>query len=76
MTAVPDRQFGAIERTLAVAAEASAGPSVGGRAERFLIAAGGALGRIAVGAAAITAVANELGVPASVTAEEFYRTEP
>jgi hypothetical protein len=28
-----------------------------------------------VGAAAITAVAAELGVPAAVTAAEFYRTE-
>jgi NitT/TauT family transport system substrate-binding protein len=31
---------------------------------------------LTVGAAAITAVAAELGVPASVTAAEFYRTEP
>ncbi|MFI5593110.1 TetR/AcrR family transcriptional regulator [Amycolatopsis sp. NPDC051758] len=46
MTAVLDRQFGAIERKLVAAAEASAGQSFGARVERLLIAAGGELERI------------------------------
>jgi AcrR family transcriptional regulator len=46
MTAVLDRQFGAIERTLAVAAQKSAGRPFGERMQRFLMAAGGELGRI------------------------------
>jgi AcrR family transcriptional regulator len=46
MTAVLDRQFGAIERTLATAAEESEGRPFDERIHRFLIAAGGELGRI------------------------------
>jgi AcrR family transcriptional regulator len=46
MTAVLDRQFEAIEATLVAAAEDSAGQPVGERIQRFLIAAGGELGRI------------------------------
>jgi AcrR family transcriptional regulator len=46
MTAVLDRQFGAIERTLVTAAEAAEGQSFGARVERFLIAACGELRRV------------------------------
>ena len=46
MTAVLDRQFGAIERTLAAAVEDAAGKPFGERVRRFLIAAGSELGRI------------------------------
>lgn len=53
MTAVLDRQFEAIERTLAAAAEETADQPFGERVRRFLIAAGGELGRI--GAAQLAA---------------------
>jgi AcrR family transcriptional regulator len=46
MTAVLDQQFGAMERTLVAAAEDSEGKPFGERVQRFLIAAGGELGRI------------------------------
>jgi AcrR family transcriptional regulator len=46
MTAVLDQQFGAMERTLVAAAEESEGKPFGERVQRFLIAAGGELGRI------------------------------
>jgi AcrR family transcriptional regulator len=46
MTAVLDRQFGAIERTLVTAAEDAEGKPFGERVQRFLIAACGELGRI------------------------------
>lgn len=46
MTAVLDRQFGAIERLLSEAAEETAGKPFGEQVERFLIAACGELGRI------------------------------
>ncbi|GGJ69418.1 hypothetical protein [Streptomyces brasiliensis] len=45
MTAVLDRQFAAVERTL-VAAEDTEGQPFGVRVQRFLIAAGSKLGRI------------------------------
>ncbi|WIX98600.1 TetR/AcrR family transcriptional regulator [Amycolatopsis mongoliensis] len=46
MTAVLDRQFGAIERTLAAAAEETRDRPFGEQVRQFLIAAGGELGRI------------------------------
>src|SRR5947209_1251765 len=46
MTAVLDRQFGAIERTLAAAAEETRGKPFGEQVRQFLIAAGSELGRI------------------------------
>lgn len=46
MTAVLDRQFGAIERTLAVAAEGTRDKPFGEQVRQFLIAAGSELGRI------------------------------
>jgi AcrR family transcriptional regulator len=46
MTAVLDRQFGAIERTLVAAAEDSEGKPFDERIHRFLMAAGSELGRI------------------------------
>jgi AcrR family transcriptional regulator len=46
MTAVLDRQFGAIERTLAAAAEEARDEPFGERVRRFLLAAGAELGRI------------------------------
>lgn len=53
MTAVLDRQFAAIERTVAAAAEEAAGEPFGERVRRFLVAAGSELGRI--GAAQLAA---------------------
>src|ERR1700712_2329368 len=49
MTAVLDRQFGAIERTLVAAAEDSEGKPFDERIHRFLMAAGSELGRIGAG---------------------------
>lgn len=46
MTAVLDRRFGAIERTLAAAAQDADGMPFGERVQRFLLAACGELGRI------------------------------
>ncbi len=46
MTAVLDRQFAAMERTLDAAAEEAEGRPFGVRVQRFLIAAGSELGRI------------------------------
>jgi AcrR family transcriptional regulator len=46
LTAVLDRQFEAIEHTLATAAEDAAGKPFGERVRRFLLAAGGELERI------------------------------
>lgn len=46
MTAVLDRQFSAIERTLATATEDAAAMPFGERVQRFLIAAGSELSRI------------------------------
>ncbi|MEW2512806.1 TetR/AcrR family transcriptional regulator [Streptomyces sp. NPDC046870] len=46
LTAVLDRQFEAVERTLVTAAEDTEGRPFGVRVQRFLIAAGGELGRI------------------------------
>lgn len=46
MIAVLDRRFGAMERTLAAAAEDSEGEPFGERVRRFLFAAGGELERI------------------------------
>lgn len=46
MTAVLDRQFGAIERTLLAATEDAAGKPFGEQVQRFLVAACGELGRI------------------------------
>lgn len=46
MTAVLDRQFAAIERTLVAAAEESAGASFGERMQRFLLAVCGEFERI------------------------------
>jgi AcrR family transcriptional regulator len=46
MTAVLDRQFGAIERTLAAAAEAAEGEPFGERVRQFLVAACGELARV------------------------------
>lgn len=46
LTAVLDRQFGAIERTLVAAAEDAEGMPFGDRVRRFLVAAGQELGRI------------------------------
>jgi AcrR family transcriptional regulator len=53
MTAVLDRQFGAIERTLVAAAEETRDKPFGEQVRRFLIAACGELGRI--GAAQLAA---------------------
>lgn len=46
MTAVLDRRFAAVERTLVAAAEDTEGRPFGERVQRFLIAAGSELGRI------------------------------
>lgn len=46
MTAVLDRQFGAIERTLAAAAQDAAGKPFAEQVQRFLVAAGTELSRI------------------------------
>lgn len=46
LTAVLDRQFGAIERTLVAAAEETRGKPFGEQVQRFLLAACGELGRI------------------------------
>lgn len=46
MTAVLDRQFGAIERTLLAATEDAEGKPFGEQVQRFLVAACGELGRI------------------------------
>ncbi len=46
LTAVLDRQFAAVQRTLEAAAEDAEGQSFGVRVQRFLIAAGNELGRI------------------------------
>jgi AcrR family transcriptional regulator len=46
VTAVLDRQFAAVERTLVAAAEDTEGRPFGVRVQRFLIAAGSELGRI------------------------------
>jgi AcrR family transcriptional regulator len=46
LTAVLDRQFAAVERTLVAAAEDAEGLPFGVRAQRFLIAAGSELGQI------------------------------
>jgi AcrR family transcriptional regulator len=46
LTAVVDQRFDAIERTLVAAAEGSEGRPFGERVRRFLLAAGGELGRI------------------------------
>lgn len=46
LTAVLDRQFAAVERTLDAAAQDTDGTPFGERVRRFLIAAGGELGRI------------------------------
>ncbi len=53
LTAVLDRQFAAVERTLMAAAEDAQGQPFGVRVQRFLIAAGSELGRI--GAAQLAA---------------------
>lgn len=53
MTAVLDRQFGAVERTLAAAAEDAEGTPFGEQLQRFLLAACSELGRI--GAAQLAA---------------------
>lgn len=53
LTEVLDRQFAAVERTLAAAAEEARGRPFGVRIQRFLIAAGTELGRI--GAAQLAA---------------------
>ncbi|MER5908806.1 TetR/AcrR family transcriptional regulator [Streptomyces mirabilis] len=53
LAAVLDRQFAAVERTLAAAAQDAQGQPFGVRVERFLIAAGSELGRI--GAARLAA---------------------
>ncbi|MFF4833975.1 TetR/AcrR family transcriptional regulator [Streptomyces sp. NPDC001315] len=46
LAAVLERQFAAVERTLVAAAEDAEGQPFGERVQRFLIAAGGELGRI------------------------------